>query len=199
MLRHRCTSILLVFGLALAGCEGERNNSSWSTAKPGDAIVPSLATTKPAENPSTTPSASPAPAATAAAGASGRGVGPVDKVDIASLDGARALAGSQLFVEKCSACHKLAERYIGPALAGITERRQPEWILNMILNPEVMIQQDPTAKALLAEYLAPMANQHLTRDQAESVLAYFLQQDNGAQPASVETSSGGSSQPVAQK
>jgi hypothetical protein len=47
----------------------------------------------------------------------------------------------------------------------------------MILNPENMLQQDPTAKALLAEYIAPMANQHLTRDEAESVLAYFLQQD----------------------
>lgn len=197
MFRHCRTSILLVLGFALVGCEGARNNSSWSTAKPGDAIVPSVATTK--QNTASTTSASPAPAATVAAGASGRGVGPVDKVDIAALDGARALAGSQLFVEKCSACHKLSERYIGPALAGVTQRRQPEWILNMILNPEVMIQQDPTAKALLAEYLAPMANQHLTRDQAESVLAYFLQQDGGSTPAPVETTSGSTAQPVAQK
>jgi mono/diheme cytochrome c family protein len=101
------------------------------------------------------------------------------------------LAGSQLFATKCSACHKIAERYIGPALTGVTQRRQPEWIVNMILNPENMIQQDPAAKALLAEYLAPMANQHLTQPEAESILAYFLQNDAGTK-APVEANAGGS-------
>jgi mono/diheme cytochrome c family protein len=101
----------------------------------------------------------------------------VDHVDISKLDSARALKGSELFTAKCSACHKIEERYIGPALTGVTKRRTPEWICNQILNPENMIQQDPTAKALLAQYIAPMANQHLTRDEAESVLAFFLQHD----------------------
>jgi mono/diheme cytochrome c family protein len=111
----------------------------------------------------------------------GKGVGPVDHVDISALDATRAAAGAQLFQTRCSACHKIAERYVGPALGGVTKRREPEWILNMILNPENMLKNDATAKALLGEYIAPMANQNLTRDEAESVLAYFLQQD--AQPA----------------
>jgi cytochrome c len=166
---HRHASIVLLLALVVTGCEGARNNSSWSTATAGEAIVPALTKTSGKEN---------APTATAAD--TGRGVGPVDHVDIASLDGARALTGSQLFATKCSACHKLAERYIGPALTGVTQRRKPEWILNMILNPEKMIQEDATAKALLAEYLAPMANQSLTRPEAESILAYFLQNDAGA-------------------
>jgi mono/diheme cytochrome c family protein len=109
---------------------------------------------------------------------SGKGVGPVDHVDLASLDESNEERGAKLFQEKCSACHKLDERYIGPALAGVTERRQPEWILNMILNPEVMIQQDPTAKTLLAQFIAPMANQHLTRAEAECVLVYFREHDH---------------------
>jgi hypothetical protein len=46
--------------------------------------------------------------------------------------------------------------------------------MNMILNPEKMIQQDPIAKQLLIEAnLAPMANQHLTEEQARKVLEYF--------------------------
>jgi mono/diheme cytochrome c family protein len=179
--------LALVIVLAIAGCEGARNNSSWSTAKPGDPIIPTLASTKKAPG----DAASETSTTTAATGAaSDRGIGPVDHVDISKLDGARALAGSQLFTIKCSACHKIEERYIGPALAGVTRRRTPEWILNMILNPEIMIQKDPTAKALLAEYIAPMANQHLTRDEAENILAYFLQHD-GAGTAPVEGKAAG--------
>jgi mono/diheme cytochrome c family protein len=183
--RHRHVLVLVTFAIIAAGCEGARNNSSWSTASEGDPIVPLLAKATPKEGAlaPATGATTPAPATTtSAAGNSGRGVGPVDKVDIASLTGAHALKGAELFKLKCSACHKLDERYIGPALAGVTKRRQPEWILNMILNPENMIQQDPTAKALLAEFLAPMANQHLTREEAESILAYFLEHD-GALPS----------------
>jgi len=46
--------------------------------------------------------------------------------------------------------------------------------MNMILNPEVMVKEDPLAKELMAEFNgAPMANQGLTEDQARSILEYF--------------------------
>ncbi|MDH3321965.1 MAG: cytochrome c, partial [Flavobacteriaceae bacterium] len=54
-----------------------------------------------------------------------------------------------------------------------TERRSPEWIMNMILNPEVMVVENETAKQLLIEYSAPMANQSLTEDEARAILEYF--------------------------
>lgn len=179
MFRHHRISIALLIAVSVFGCEGARNNSSWSTAKPGDAIQPPLTTSDQNKVATNTPSPSTAPQTTGEI-TPARGVGPVDHVDVASLDAARAMKGAELFPVKCSACHKLDEKYIGPALAGVTKRRQPEWICNMILNPENMIQQDPTAKALLAQYIAPMANQHLTREEAESILAYFLQYDNSA-------------------
>jgi len=188
--RHHRTVLLLVIAVSLPACEGPRNNSSWSTAKPGAAIVPSL-TVAGADNAAPPAATSaPAPTATGETVSSGRGVGPVDHVDIAKLDGARALKGAAIFPVKCSACHKLDEKYIGPALAGVTKRRTPEWICNMILNPENMIQQDPTAKALLAQYIAPMANQHLTLEEAESILAYFLQHDNALAGGGGETATG---------
>jgi hypothetical protein len=43
-----------------------------------------------------------------------------------------------------------------------------------------MIKEDPTAKELLATFVAPMANQHLTRDEAESILVYFREHDEEA-------------------
>jgi len=173
--------VLLTVALILAGCEGSRNNSSWSTRQENQPIVPPLTVAAtPTQQPATTTTTTITPTTPVSGSVptgSGRGVGPVDNVDISKLDAARALKGSQLFPVKCSACHKIEERYIGPALSGVTKRRRPEWILNMILNPENMIQQDPTAKALITIYIAPMANQHLTREEAESILAFFLQHD----------------------
>ncbi len=45
--------------------------------------------------------------------------------------------------------------------------------MNMILNPEQMVAEDPIAKDLLKEYLSPMANQSLTEDEARKILEYF--------------------------
>ena len=84
-----------------------------------------------------------------------------------------AKQGEDVYVKMCSACHKPEKRFVGPAPKGIMERRSPEWIMNMILNPDEMVQKDPIARALLAEYLSPMANQNLTEEQARAVLEYF--------------------------
>ena len=67
----------------------------------------------------------------------------------------------------------MSKRFVGPGLAGVTERRTPEWIMNMILNPEEMVEKNPIAKQLLAEYLSPMANQNLTEKEARLILEYF--------------------------
>jgi len=104
-----------------------------------------------------------------------KGVGPVKSVTLAStVDQAMADAGSQIYKAKCTSCHKPDKRFIGPAPKGIFERRTPEWIMNMILNPEVMVKEDPIAKQLLMDFnLSPMANQNLTEDEARKVLEYF--------------------------
>lgn len=103
-----------------------------------------------------------------------KGVGPVSEVKLGPLDTQMAEEGKQIFDKMCTACHKPKEKFIGPAPAGILERRSPEWIMNMILNPEKMVVQDTTAKRLLMEYnLAPMANQGLTEEEARKILEYF--------------------------
>lgn len=106
-----------------------------------------------------------------------KGIGPIKTIKLENLNSKLASAGKKTFEAKCSACHKLNERFIGPALTGVTDRRQPEWIMNMILNPSEMTQKDPVAKELLAEFLAPMANQNLTQEEARGILEYFRQVD----------------------
>ena len=102
-----------------------------------------------------------------------KGIGPITSIELGEIDQNMADEGKAIFSIKCTACHKISKRLIGPALVGVTERRSPEWIMNMILDPEKMVAEDPIAKKLLAEYIAPMANQSLTEQEARKILEYF--------------------------
>jgi len=104
------------------------------------------------------------------------GIGPVRSVTLGEIDAALAQRGQELFTVKCSACHKMGERYVGPALGDVTERRTGAYIMNMILNPDEMIQMHPEAKALFAQFMTPMANQNLTEDEARAVLEFLRTQ-----------------------
>ena len=82
--------------------------------------------------------------------------------------------GKDIFDKMCTACHRLGKKFIGPPPNGLFEKRTPEWVMNMILNPDEMVQKDPLAKALLMEFNgSPMANQNLTEDEARAILEYF--------------------------
>ncbi|MBT8258726.1 MAG: cytochrome c [Bacteroidia bacterium] len=104
-----------------------------------------------------------------------KGVGPISSVDIPdTIDNTMATHGADVFNKMCTACHKVGKKFIGPPPNGITERRTPEWIMNMILDPEGMTRNDPLAKALLIEFNgSPMANQNLNEEDARAVLEYF--------------------------
>lgn len=106
---------------------------------------------------------------------SNHGVGPVKEFALETTINQELVAqGSEIFQAKCTACHKTEKKFIGPSPAGILSRRTPAWVMNMILNPDVMIQQDPIAKKLIMEYNgSPMANQSLTEAEARAVLEYF--------------------------
>ena len=109
----------------------------------------------------------------------GKGIGPVKSVDVgAAIDEALAANGKALFEGKCSACHQMSDqKVVGPGLAGVTERRKPEWVMNMIINPEEMTKKDPEAKKLLAEHLTQMTNQNVNEQDARAILEYLRQND----------------------
>ncbi len=122
------------------------------------------------------------PAEETATADNGKGVGPVTTVEVgADIDQALATNGKSLFEGKCSACHQLTDqKIVGPGLAGVTERRQPEWIMNMIINPEEMTKKDPTAKKLLAEHLTQMTNQNVNEQDARAILEFLRQNDKAS-------------------
>ncbi len=104
-----------------------------------------------------------------------KGVGPITSVDFADeIDTEMAAKGEQTFKTICTACHMPEQRMIGPAMKGLYERRSPEWVMNMILNPDGMLKEDPIAKALLKEYNnAIMLNQNLSQEDARAVAEYL--------------------------
>lgn len=112
----------------------------------------------------------------------GKGVGPVTTVEVgADVDEALATTGQTLFEGKCSACHQLSDqKVVGPGLAGVTERRKPEWIMNMIINPEEMTKKDPEAKKLLAEHLTQMTNQNVNEQDARAILEFLRKNDKAS-------------------
>ena len=104
-----------------------------------------------------------------------KGVGVITSLDLPDeIDPAMVTKGKEVYDQLCLACHRIGKKFIGPAPNGILERRTPEWVMNMILDPERMVKEDPLAKELLIEFNgSPMANQGLTEEEARAVLEYF--------------------------
>lgn len=102
------------------------------------------------------------------------GIGPVkQKLELGPIDPKLVKKGEEIFNTKCIACHKLDERYVGPAQRDVIKRRTPEFIMNMMLNPLEMQEKHPVVKKLLAEYMTQMTNQNLSFDDARAILEYF--------------------------
>ncbi|MDF1697961.1 MAG: cytochrome c [Saprospiraceae bacterium] len=109
----------------------------------------------------------------------GLGLGEITTVTLNDpLDDAMVRSGKAIYEMKCAACHKLkGSRVVGPSWAGLTSKRKPEWIMNMITNVEVMLDKDPTARKLLEECLTRMPNQNVSIGDARDILEFMYKND----------------------
>lgn len=89
--------------------------------------------------------------------------------------------GKTTYEMKCLACHKLTgDKLVGPGWLGVTKRREPAWIMNMILNVDMMLAEDEEAQKMLEQCLVRMPNQNLTTDEARKVVE-FMRANDGEQ------------------
>ena len=141
-----------ILGILLTACGGGSDQSATST-----------------ETPPATEAAAPDP----------KGIGEVKSVDLGTgIDASLADAGKAIVDMKCTACHQLNDkRLVGPGFQGVTNRRRPEWIMNMITNVDVMLEQDPTAQKLLEECLTRMPNQNISQTDARGILEFMRRND----------------------
>lgn len=108
-----------------------------------------------------------------------KGIGEFKSVEIGEgIDETLAASGKAIVDMKCTACHQLNDkRLVGPGFQGVTSRREPEWIMNMITNVDVMLDNDPQAQALLEECLTRMPNQNITATDARGILEFLRKND----------------------
>lgn len=139
--------------LATAGCAGEEAPQSASQTRPQTASAPADLTPFQLEH----------------------GIGPVTAaLELpASVDDALATRGKAVFDEKCSACHKMGERYVGPAVGDVLTRRSPAFVMNMVLNPIEMTSRHPDVKTLVAQYMSIMPNQNVSAEDARALVEFL--------------------------
>lgn len=147
--------LLLGLGILLSACGGNSNQNT------------------------DTNSGNAASSTTAAPASDGKGLGQIKSVTLNNpLKPDMVARGQAIYDMKCAACHKLDDmRVVGPGWKGVTKRRKPEWIMNMITNVEIMLDKDPDAQALLEECLTRMPNQNVSIGDARDIVEFMYSND----------------------
>ncbi len=88
-----------------------------------------------------------------------------------------AQSGEEIFSKKCSGCHTIGGGDLaGPDLAGVTQKRDREWLIRVIVEPDKLAEEnDPIMNELIAEYGYQMPNVGVTREEAELILEFLSQ------------------------
>lgn len=91
--------------------------------------------------------------------------------------------GEYIFRTRCASCHTIGQGdvisnslvLIGPDLLGVGKRRDPDWLVRWIREPDVMIaERDPLALALLKQYReVPMPNFRLSDGDIHEVIGFI--------------------------
>ena len=95
--------------------------------------------------------------------------------------------GENIYRTRCSSCHTFGgtgfanknERRLGPDLAGVSGRRDKDWLKRWIANPEKMLaEKDPTAMEIVEQYNnATMPNLQLSSQEVEAMIAFMEEED----------------------
>jgi cytochrome c len=103
------------------------------------------------------------------------GIGPVKaKMTISeNIDAEMVKKGKDVFDMKCIACHMPDKRFVGPSVRYVTDRRTVEYVMNMILNPDEMVNKHPIAKEMLKKYMNKMTFQNVSFAEARELMEYL--------------------------
>ena len=83
--------------------------------------------------------------------------------------------GKKLFNTNCAACHKLNKKAVGPALSGVTEKYDKQWLYDWIRNGSQLIRdEDPQAIAIWEEYNKSVMTYYpqFSDEDIDNILAY---------------------------
>jgi cytochrome c2 len=101
-----------------------------------------------------------------------------ERTEESAVPGGDPAKGKELFNSLCAACHKPYSNGVGPALHGVTERREMDWLYEWIKNSQALIKSgDQQAVALYEEWnkVAMNAFPQLSNQDIDDILSYVEQ------------------------
>ena len=95
-----------------------------------------------------------------------------------------AQSGEELFSTKCAGCHTIGSGDLaGPDLLGVTERRDTEWLIKIIVEPDKLTaENDPIQRELISKYGFQMPNLGVTEEEALKIIEYLKQFSAPSEP-----------------
>ena len=91
---------------------------------------------------------------------------------------AQSVEGKKIFTGNCQVCHSIgAGDVVGPDLAGVTERRDAEWIRSFITNSQKMVAAgDEQAVAVFNKYnKVPMPPHNFSDEELNHLISYMAE------------------------
>ncbi|OWY24200.1 cytochrome C [Sphingobacteriales bacterium UPWRP_1] len=98
--------------------------------------------------------------------------------------------GQTIFTGQCTSCHRINQKLVGPALAGVYDKYDKEWLYKWIKNSQDLIKaNDPKAVAIYTEYnKTVMPAFSLSNADIDALLTYIkVETDNPAAAAPAAT------------
>lgn len=102
------------------------------------------------------------------------------------VDASRAARGKVVYERNgCYVCHGMGRVLAAPDLAGVTERRELDWLRRWLKETNAMLESDPQAQAMLEQWkFVRMPQIKLSDADIDALLHYMAQQTQRVRSAS---------------
>ena len=97
--------------------------------------------------------------------------------------------GGEIFQDNCSGCHTIGKgNSVGPDLSGVTIRREENWLIRQIKDPDGLVEEkDPVALQLLKEFNMPMVALGLSDEEIKEIILYLKNFDKNINQEATST------------
>ena len=97
--------------------------------------------------------------------------------------------GEEIFQSNCAGCHTIGKgNSVGPDLSGVTIRREENWLIRQIKDPDGLVEEkDPVALQLLKEFNMPMVALGLSDDEIKEIILYLKNLDKNINQEATST------------
>ena len=97
--------------------------------------------------------------------------------------------GEEIFQGNCAGCHTIGKgTLVGPDLSGVTLRREENWLIRQIKDPDGLVaEKDPAALKLLKDFNMPMVALGLSDTEIAAIISYLKNIDKNTDQGKTST------------